>query len=316
VQTYVLRRVLLCAPTLLLITVMAFFLIRLVPGDVITAKLAQSGNLSVGDISKARHQLGLDAPFYVQYVRFVKGVVTGNPGRSLYSSKPVASEFIDALPVSIELGIIAMVISLCVAVPAGLISAIKKDTPFDYTIRFFAILGNSLPDFWMGVLLIVILSLWFHYLPALGYVPFFKDPMKNLGQFYLPALVIGYRLSAYTMRMLRSSMLDVLHQDYVRTARAKGLRSRMVILRHAVKNALIPVVTVWGGQLAFVFGGTLILEVIFALPGVGRLTFEAIGQRDYTQIQFNVLAIGTIVLLINLCVDLVYGWLDPRIRFS
>jgi peptide/nickel transport system permease protein len=314
--TYIIRRLLLSLPTLILVTLGAFFLIRLVPGDVLIAKIGASGNLDVGDLSKARHELGLDAPAYVQYFRFLRGVVTGSPGHSLYDSKPVAGKFLEALPISMELGLLAMVISVVIAVPAGVISAVRQDRPLDYVFRLFAILGTSLPDFWIAIILVVYLSLWFGYLPQLGYVSFFHDPLTNLGQFYLPALVLGYRLSAYTTRMMRSTMLEVINQDYIRTAWAKGLKERAVITRHAMKNALIPVVTIWGSQAAIIFGGTVILEVIFALPGVGRLTFTAIEQRDYTGIQFYVLMIASIIVFINLAVDLLYGWLDPRIRYQ
>jgi peptide/nickel transport system permease protein len=216
----------------------------------------------------------------------------------------------------LELGLVAMVISVAIAVPAGIVSAVRQNRPIDYIARVGAILGTSVPDFWIATALVVYLSLNFGYLPPIGYVAFWEDPLKNLSQFYLPALILGYRLSATTTRMIRSTMLEVLRQDYIRTAWSKGLQERAVISRHAMKNALIPVVTIWGSQAAFIFGGTVILESIFTLPGVGQMSLTAIQQRDYTQIQFNVLMLASIVVLSNLLVDLTYGWLDPRIRYQ
>lgn len=312
-HTYIIRRLLLSLPTLFLVTVGSFALIRLVPGDVVLAKVGESGNLA--NLDKVRHELGLDAPFYVQYFRFIGGVLTGDPGDSLYSTRPVTGEFLSALPISLELGVLAMVTSVLIAIPAGIVSAIRQDRPIDYVARVLAVLGTSMPDFWIATVLVVFLSLYFDYLPPLGYVSIFDDPIKNLSQLYLPALILGYRLSATTTRMVRSTMLEVLRQDYIRTAWAKGLRERAVISRHAIKNALIPVITIWGSQMAIIFGGTVILETIFALPGVGRVTLTAIQQRDYTQIQFNVLMLASIIVFINLVIDMAYGWLDPRIRY-
>lgn len=310
---YVIRRLLLSLPTLVLVTLLAFALIRLVPGDVVLAKVGESGNTA--NLDQVRRELGLDRPFHEQYLRFIGGVLTGDPGDSLWTSKPVTAEFLDALPVSLELGLLAIVVSVLIALPAGIISAIRQDRPIDYAARLFSILGTSIPDYWLATVLVVYLSLYAGYLPPLGYVSFFEDPGRNLSQFYLPALILGYRLAAITTRMIRSTMLEVLHQDFIRTAWSKGLRERAVIWRHALKNTLIPVITIWGTQIAIIFGGTVILESIFALPGVGRLTFTAIQQRDYTQIQFNVLALASIIVFVNLAVDLAYGVLDPRIRY-
>ncbi len=313
-QAYIIRRLLLSLPTLVLVTVGSFALIRLVPGDVVVAKVAGSGNTA--NLDQIRHDLGLDKPFYTQYGHFIGGILTGRPAKSLWSSKSVAREFFHALPISLELGLLAMAFSITIAIPAGVISAIRRDRPIDYVARVFTVLGTSIPDFWVATVLVVYLSLYFGYLPPLGYVAFRDDPLKNLSQFYLPVLILGYRLSSITARMVRSAMLEVLYQDYIRTAWAKGLRERIVILRHALKNALIPVITIWGSQAAIIFGGTVILESIFSLPGVGQQSLTAIQQRDYTQIQFNVLMVAGIVVVINLWVDLMYGWLDPRIRYA
>jgi peptide/nickel transport system permease protein len=313
-QGYIIRRVLLAVPTLLLVTLGSFALIRLVPGDVVVAKVGDSGNHA--DLDKVRHELGLDAPFHIQYFRFIGGVLTGDPPKSLWTSRSVAGEFFERLPTSMELGVIAMAISVLVAVPAGVISAVRQDRAIDYIARVGAILGTSMPDFWIATALVVFLSLNFGYLPPLGYVSLREDPIRNLSQLYLPAIILGYRLSATTTRMVRSTMLEVLRQDYIRTAWAKGLRERSVVSRHAMKNTLIPVITIWGSQISIIFGGTVILESIFSLPGVGQMSLTAIQQRDYTQIQFNVLMMASIIVLINLLVDLTYGWLDPRIRYQ
>jgi peptide/nickel transport system permease protein len=310
---YIIRRFLLAIPTLLLVTLGSFALIRLVPGDVVIAKVGDSGNLA--NLEVVRHELGLDAPFHIQYLRFVGGIVTGDPPKSLWTSRSVAGEFFERLPTSLELGLFAMVISLVIAIPAGVISAIRQDSAIDYFARIGAILGTAIPDFWIATVLVVFLSLQFGYLPPLGYVSLREDPIKNLSQMYLPALILGYRLAATTTRMIRSTMLEVLRQDYVRTAWAKGLKERSVINRHVMKNTLIPVITIWGSQIAVIFGGTVILESIFSLPGVGQMSLTAIQQRDYPQIQFNVLMLASIVVLMNLLVDLAYGWLDPRIRY-
>ena len=311
---YVVRRLLLAIPTMLLVTVFAAGLIRLVPGDAVLAKVAEAGKPA--DLEKVRHELGLDVSFPRQLLNFFGGLLTGDPGKSLYSSRPVAGEFFRALPVTVELGLFAMVTSVLIAIPLGVISAVRADSITDHASRVFAIVGLATPDYWLGTVLVVYLSLYLGYLPAIGYRTLVSDPLANLSQIYLPALILGYRLAGVSIRMMRSTMLDVLNQDYIRTARAKGLTGFRVITFHAMKNALIPVVTIIGTQVGFIFGGSVILESIFGLPGIGLLTFSAIQQRDYTQIQFNVVILATLLVLTNLLVDVIYGFLDPRIRYS
>ena len=215
-----------------------------------------------------------------------------------------------------ELALLALVVSILISVPLGIISAIRRDTPLDYLSRIIAISGLSLPDFWLGTLVVVFSAITFHWLPPIGYIPFFKDPGGNLQQFLIPALILGVRLTAVSSRMTRSTMLEVLREDYIRTAWAKGLQERVVIARHALKNAMIPVITIMGNQLRFLLGGTVIIESIFALPGVGRLTLDSIIKLDYPQVQANVMFAAVIVILLNLLVDLTYSWFDPRIRYE
>lgn len=312
--TYFIRRLLLLVPTLVLVTVMSFALMRIVPGDVITAKVGSSGNPESLDV--IRHELGLDAPAHIQYFRFMGSLLTGNAPQSLWSSKSVATAFVDAIPVTMELAILAILMSILIAVPVGILSAIMQDHPVDYIARVGVVLGISMPDFWIATVLIVVLSKYMGYLPPLEYVAINRDPVTNLSQFALPAAILGYRLSAVSARMIRSAMIEVIRQDYIRTARAKGLNGYVILTRHAMKNAFIPVITIWGNQVAVVLSGTVILESIFSLPGVGQTTFTAIQQRDYTQIQFNVLIMATIVVFVNMFVDVVYGWFDPRIRYA
>lgn len=310
---YMVRRALLLIPTLVLVTVAVFGLMRLVPGDVVVAKVGASGNPA--NIATVRHELGLDRPMYVQYFDFVGGLLSGNPPASLWTTQPVSSAFFDALPVTAELGLAAIVLSIVISIPIGLISAIFQDRPIDHVARVIAILGISLPDFWLATMLIVILSTQFGYSPPLQYQSLSEAPWHNFQQFVFPAIILGYAFSALSSRMIRSSMIEVLRQDYIRTAYAKGLRQRIVLYRHAAKNAFIPVLTIWGNSLGLLLSGTVILETIFSLPGIGQQTFTAIQQRDYTQLQFNVLMIALVIMFVNLAVDILYGVVDPRIRY-
>ena len=315
-RAYLARRALLAAPTLILVGVLVFSLMHLIPGDAVIARLQEIGVVTDETLNAMRRELGLDKPFYRQLGEWLWGLARGDLGQSLWTREPAVDRLLAALPVSAELALGGLALAVLIAVPLGVLSAIRQDTWTDYIARLFAIFGISLPDFWVGTLLILYLSLWFGFLPPLGYVSPFDDPLRNLEQFFLPVVVLGFRLSATTARMMRASMLDVLRQDYVRTARAKGLREEAVIYRHALKNAVIPVVTILGTQLSAVLGGTVILETLFSLPGVGFLTFSSIGFRDYTQIQANVLFLAAVLVFLNLLVDISYSWLDPRIRYS
>jgi peptide/nickel transport system permease protein len=313
--TYALRRLLLAIPVLLLSSVIVFGLMRVMPGDALTALMAESGNVSERELQKLRQDLGLDRPYHEQYVLWVWQMVTFNPGYSIFTSEPIPVALKKAIPVTVELALLGMVMGLLIAIPVGVLSATRQDKFADYMGRLVAISGLSLPDFWLGTLVITFAAIWFAWMPPLGYTSLWEAPWKNLQQFLLPAAVLGFRLSAATMRMTRSTLLEVLREDYVRTARAKGLVERVIIYKHALKNALIPVVTIVGGQLGTLLAGTVIVETIFALPGMGRLTVEAILFRDYPVVQTNVMLVAATLVTLNLLVDLTYAWLDPRIHY-
>ncbi|MBI4299669.1 MAG: ABC transporter permease [Chloroflexi bacterium] len=309
------RRLLLAVLVLFLVSLGTFTLIRLVPGDVIDAMAAQQTTITGDAAAKIRHDIGLDRPFYRQYLTWMKGLFTGNWGSSIFIGTPVRTNISKALPVSLEIGILALILAICIGIPIGVLSALRQDKPVDYAGRLIAIGGISMPDFWIGTMFILYSSLWWHYQPPLGWSGFIDEPWNNFQRVIFPALILGFRLSASSMRMTRSTMLEVLRQDYIRTAWSKGLRERVVIYRHALKNAMIPVVTIIGSQTALIIGGTVIIETLFTLPGMGLLTLNAIRQRDYPQVQGNVVVLSTFIVLMNLLVDISYAWLDPRIRY-
>jgi peptide/nickel transport system permease protein len=312
---YVIRRLLLAIPVLLLASLIVFGLMRVMPGDALTALMAESGNVSERELQKLRKDLGLDLPYYEQYLIWLWQMVSLNPGYSIFTSEPIPVALKKSIPVTIELALLAMILGLVIAIPLGVLSATRQDQPSDYVGRLVAISGLSLPDFWLGTLVITFAAIWFGWIPPLGYASVWESPWTNLQQFLLPAAVLGFRLSAATMRMTRSTLLEVLREDYVRTAWAKGLGERVIIYKHALKNALIPVVTIIGGQLGTLLAGTVIVETIFALPGMGRLTVEAILYRDYPIVQTNVMLVAGTLVTLNLLVDLTYAWLDPRIHY-
>ncbi len=312
---YVIRRLLLAVPVLLLSSLIVFGLMRVMPGDALTALMAESGNVGERELQKLRMDLGLDRPYYQQYLIWVWQMVSFSPGYSIFTNEPISVALKKSIPVTIELATLAMILGLSIAIPVGVLSATRQDRPSDYLGRVVAVSGLSLPDFWLGTLVITFAAIWFHWIPPLGYASFWESPSRNLQQFLLPAAVLGFRLSAATMRMTRSTVLEVLREDYVRTAWAKGLEGRIVVYKHALKNALIPVVTIVGGQLGTLLAGTVIVETIFALPGMGRLTVEAILFRDYPVVQTNVMLVAGTLVTLNLLVDLTYAWLDPRIHY-
>ncbi len=313
---YVMRRLLLAIPVLLLSSLIVFGLMRVMPGDALTALMAESGNVSDRELQKLRKDLGLDLPYHEQYLIWMWQMVSFKPGYSIFTNEPIPVALKKSIPVTIELALLAMVLGLLIAIPVGVVSATRQDTLSDYVGRLVAISGLSLPDFWLGTLVITFAAIWFSWIPPLGYTSLWESPWRNLQQFLLPAAVLGFRLSAATMRMTRSTLLEVLREDYVRTAWAKGLGERMIIYKHALKNALIPVVTIVGGQFGTLLAGTVIVETIFALPGMGRLTVEAILFRDYPVVQTNVMLVAGTLVTLNLLVDLTYAWLDPRIHYQ
>src|SRR5262247_2786936 len=313
---YVLRRLFMAVPVLVLASLIVFGLMRVMPGDALTALMAESGNVGQRELQHVRQSLRLDLPYYQQYLIWLGQMLSLNPGDSIFTGEPIAVSLKRAVPVTLELAALAMILGLVIAIPVGVISATRQDTAADYVGRVVAVSGLSLPDFWLGTLVITFAAIWFHWIPPIGYVSLWESPWRNLQQFLLPAAVLGFRLSAATMRMTRSTVLEVMREDYVRTAWAKGLGERIVVYKHALKNALIPVVTIVGGQLGVLLAGTVVVETIFALPGMGRLTVEAILFRDYPVVQTNVMLVATALVTLNLLVDLTYAWLDPRIRYQ
>ena len=313
---YVIRRLLLSIPVLLLSSLIVFGLMRVMPGDALTVLMGESGNVSAKDLQKLQKELGLDRPYVEQYGIWLWQMVSLNPGYSIFTNEPITVALKKAIPVTLELAALAIILGLIIAIPVGVLSATRQDTPSDYVGRVVAVSGLSMPDFWLGTLVITFAAIWFRWIPPIGYVSLWESPWRNLQQFLLPAAILGFRLSAATMRMTRSTVLEVLREDYVRTAWAKGLAGRIVVYKHALKNALIPVITIVGGQLGVLLAGTVVVETIFALPGMGRLTVEAILYRDYPIVQTNVMLVAATLVTLNLVVDLTYAWLDPRIRYS
>jgi peptide/nickel transport system permease protein len=319
-QVYIIRRVLLIIPTLLLITVFVFLSVRFVPASVIDLMLADMiGQTRTGE-EEARaylqEALGLDKPIHVQYAEWLSRVVKGDLGESLWTKRDIKDEMLAKLPISVELGLIAIITGLLISLPIGVYSAIRQDTLGDYVGRTIAILGISVPGFWVATMIFVFPSIYLNWTPEMKYIPFFDDPARNLLQFVIPGVVMAMAFAGGIMRLMRTMMLEVLRQDYVRTAWSKGLKERVIIYKHAMKNALIPVVTVIGMQLPVLIGGAVIIEQIFALPGIGRYLFEAVNRRDYPIITGINLVIATVILFINLIVDITYSYLDPRIRYK
>jgi peptide/nickel transport system permease protein len=314
-QKYAIRRLLLALPVLFISSLIVFGLMRVMPGDALVALMGESGNVGERELGKLRRDLGLDRADHEQYLLWVWQMVSLNPGHSIFTNEPIPVALRKAIPVTVELATLAILLAVTIAIPVGVLSATRQDTASDYIGRVVAVSGLSFPDFWLGTLLITFAAIWFQWIPPIGYVSFWESPTQNLQQFLLPAPVLGFRLSAATMRMTRSTVLEVLREDYVRTAWAKGLAGRIVVYKHALKNALIPVVTIVGGQLGTLLAGTVVVETIFALPGMGRLTIEAILFRDYPVVQTNVMLVAATLVTLNLIVDLTYAWLDPRIRY-
>jgi peptide/nickel transport system permease protein len=312
---YVVRRLLLLVPTLLGVTIVVFALVRLLPGDAVALQL-QDARATAADEARLRSDLGIDKPIYVQYVDWLATLLHGDLGHSFRSRAPIADELANRLPVTAELGLFALVIAATVAVAVGVISAVKQDTWADYAARSAAIGLLAIPGFWLGTLVVTLPSVWWHWTPPLRYVRLTEDPARNLTIVIIPAIILGLGLSGGLMRLVRTQMLEVLRQDFIRTAAAKGLAEHSVVLRHALKNAFIPALTALGLQVALLVSGTVVLESIFVLPGMGRYLLESVQARDYPAIQGLNLIFATVIVLTNLVVDLLYGWLDPRVRYA
>ena len=320
---YIAKRVLLVIPTLIGAAALVFILMRLIPGDICVVRLGSGGGtFDPRAVAQCHADLGLDRPMIVQFFDFVWGFFRLDFGISMWSGKPVATEIAARLPISLEIALLATAIAIAIAIPLGTISALKQNTWIDLVVRTFAIGGIATPSFWLGIISILFVlditgaitgTPW---MPPIDYVPLWKDPVRNLAMAFLPAITVGYRYAAVSMRMTRSAMLEVMREDYIRTARAKGLLWKIIINRHALKNALLPVVTVIGIEFAFLIGGLVVTEQVFNLNGIGRLFVQAVQNQDYTLTQALVMLTVTIFVLSNLAVDLLYGWLDPRIRFA
>jgi len=315
-RSYVVRRLLALVPTLLFASLIVFVIVRLVPGSIIDMMLSQN---DVGADKLSRDQLvqtlGLDRPMWEQYFRWIGSILLhGDFGRSLWQNTPVAELLQARLPITFQLGLMALIVALLVAIPIGIYSAIRQDTAGDYITRSFSILMLAVPSFWMGTMVMVFPSIWWGWSPEVKFVAFTDDPLQNLRQMILPAVILGTALSAITMRLTRTMMLEVLRQDYIRTAWAKGLPEKLVVVRHALRNALIPVVTLIGLQAAFLLGGAVVTETIFSWPGVGRLAVGAIVSSDFPTAQGAIMILAIAFLSINLLVDVLYVYLDPRVQ--
>ena len=335
-RAYIIRRLLLIIPTLFILSILVFLSVRFIPGDVIDVMVAEmEGWHAAGadiDRESLERMLGLDVPVYVQYGRWIgvlptpdwitkeshfNGILQGTLGQSLIGGqRPIEEQILAKLPVTIELGVLAIVIGLVIALPVGIYSAIRQDTATDYVGRTAAVIGLATPNFWLAIMVTLYPAIWWGWSPSVEYIPLVEDPLGNLGMFIIPAVILGTASAAATMRMTRTMMLEVLRQDYIRTAWSKGLKERVVIVRHAVKNALIPVVTLIGLQLPLLVGGSVIMENIFNLPGLGRMFLDSLEARDYPVIQGVNLFFATVVMLIILVIDVIYPYLDPRVRYS
>jgi peptide/nickel transport system permease protein len=313
-RQYVLRRLALAVPTLLLVSVIVFSIMRLMPGDVVIRMV--EGHAYAPTIEALRKELGLDRPAYLQYLDWVGGIVLrGDFGNSYWTRQPIWDEFVQRFPVTLELAVLTILSSVVIGTLVGVVSAVRQDTVSDYVGRIFAILALSIPYFGLAVLVVVLPAIYFKWTPVWTYVPFLTDPLENLKIMLVPALVFGVTRAGPIMRIMRSALLEVLRQDYIRTAWSKGLPERVIVLRHALKNALIPVVSLIGLQMPLYIGGSVIIEAIFRLPGVGLFFFEALTRLDYPVVQSVNLIVAAMVVGLNLAIDLSYAFLDPRIRY-
>ena len=318
---YIIRRLLLIIPTLFILSILVLLSVRFIPGDIVDVMLGRMEYRGTGagevDREALEHMLGLDVSVYVQYGRWIRDVLLhGTLGESLFGGFRVEERILGRLPVTIQLGVMSLVIGLVIALPVGIYSAIRQDTVADYLGRTIAIIGLSTPNFWLALMVIIFPAIWWGWSPPMKMIPFTQDPLGNLGMFIIPSLILGTAMAASTMRLTRTMMLEVLRQDYIRTAYSKGLGERLVVLRHALKNAFIPVITMIGLQLPVLVGGAVIVENIFNLPGIGRLMLVALEDRDYPVVSGVNLFFATGVIGVNLMIDLIYPYLDPRVRYS
>ncbi|MBZ0140848.1 MAG: ABC transporter permease [Pseudorhodoplanes sp.] len=313
---YTFHRLLLMIPTLLGVAVLVFVLLRMMPGDIVELRLLMDGGqVSPEALATERVRLGLDKPFWLQFYDWITGIMVGDFGTSMWTGRPVIEEIGSRLGLSLQVAVMATILAVSIAIPLGTVSALYKDSWIDHAVRIFAIAGLAVPSFWLGMVIILLLLYNFQWIPPLTYVPIWEDPLHNLSQLIWPAIAVGYRYSAVATRMTRSTLLEVLQEDYIRTARAKGVYERLVISRHAVRNALLPVVTVIGLEFAFLIGGLVVTEQVFNLNGIGKLFVETVTRNDYTMVQALVMLVAAFFITVNFVVDLLYAALDPRIRY-
>jgi len=313
---YLLKRFVLMFPTLLGVAIFTFFLIRVIPGDVVELRLAgDRGSVSPEALQMERARFGLDQPIWRQFVTWIGGAARLDFGTSMWTGSPIWEEIRLRFALSFQVAIMATIVAVLLAIPLGVMAALKQDTWVDYAVRVFSIAGLATPSFWLGIVLILALLIIFKWLPPMVYTPFWVNPWQNLAQLIWPALAVGYRYSAVATRMTRSAMLEVLREDYIRTARAKGLVQKLILSRHALKNAMLPVLTVVAIEFAFLIGGLVVTEQVFNLNGIGLLFVQAVAHRDYTLIQALVLLVAGIFIFMNFLMDIMYAWLDPRIRY-
>lgn len=316
-RQYILKRLLLMIPTLLGVAVLVFLMLRVAPGDIVELKYAGTGTYAPKEaLDRERAQLGLDKPLWQQFISWMAGIARLDFGISMWTGRPVAHEIAIRLELSLQLALMATTVAILLSVPLGTVAALRQDTWVDYSVRVFSIAGLAVPSFWLGMLIILGFLIIFQWLPPLTFTSFWVDPKANLTQLIWPAVAVGYRYSAVATRMTRSAVLEVLREDYIRTARAKGLWEKVILVRHALKNAMLPVNTVIGLEFAFLVGGLVVTEQVFNLNGIGMLFVESIAQRDYIMVQTLVLLISFVFIFVNFTVDLVNAWLDPRIRYQ
>jgi peptide/nickel transport system permease protein len=316
VTKYLIKRFLLMLPTLFGVALVTFVLIRVIPGDVVELRYSgDSGSVSQEIIDRERTRIGLDQPIWRQFLTWMAGVVRLDFGTSMWTGAPIWEEIKLRFALSLQVAIMATIVAVVLAIPLGVLSALKQDTWIDYSVRIFSIAGLAMPSFWLGIVLILVMLVVFKWLPPMVYTPFWVSPTQNLAQLIWPALAVGYRYSAVATRMTRSAMLEVLREDYIRTARAKGLMQKLILSRHALKNAMLPVLTVVALEFAFLIGGLVVTEQVFNLNGIGLLFVQAVAHRDYTLLQALIMLVAGSFIIVNFLMDIAYAWLDPRIRY-
>jgi peptide/nickel transport system permease protein len=314
---YILTRFLLMIPTLIGVAIIAFLLLRMVPGDIVEARLMGAGGSFVTPqmIAEERAKFGLDQPLWRQFVTWLWGLARFDFGRSMWTGAPILEEIKLRFALSLQVAFMATVVATLLAIPLGVVAALKQDTWVDYAVRVFSIAGQAMPSFWLGIVIILLMLVMFKWLPPMVYTPFWQNPVQNMAQLIWPALAVGYRYSAIATRMTRSAMLEVLREDYIRTARAKGLMQKLILSRHALKNAMLPVLTVVALEFAFLIGGLVVTEQVFNLNGIGLLFVQAVAHRDYTLLQALIMLVAGSFIVVNFMMDVAYAWLDPRIRY-